>query len=296
MEKDSEKVLFRASSAGDLMVGMSKTSEADIAILLSKIKELENERDLGVNINGNKVKWLGTKKPEDLAKLIEKLNAPPQLSTTAKSFIRRVWLENKKKFKKQIKSKYLEKGLYREEDAISLLTDIDGVFYTKNEKREENEDHTGECDIVKEINGVRIVQDTKCSYDPETFMNAGEDPLYEWQGRIYMELFNCEEFWLRYCLVDAPEHLVSKEKEFARRKYMDDSMSVEEMNKVEEMIQPILEQIDLNMVYSNNPLYTKEERVKTFKYKRDKSKMAEMAEAVKLARAYYSTLTLNGPI
>jgi hypothetical protein len=36
-----------------------------------------------------------------------------------------------------IKSKYLDKGLYAEEDAITL-TEVDGVFYVKNDERKSN--------------------------------------------------------------------------------------------------------------------------------------------------------------
>jgi TfoX/Sxy family transcriptional regulator of competence genes len=44
-----------------------------------------------------------------------------------------------------IKSKYLDKGLYAEEDVIT--TEVDGVFYVKNDERKSNANHTGECDI-----------------------------------------------------------------------------------------------------------------------------------------------------
>jgi hypothetical protein len=53
------------------------------------------------------------------------------------------------------------------------------------------------------------------------------------------------------------------------------------------------DQIDRNMVYSNNPLFTKEEKSKTFLY-RDRKKMELMSERVKLAREYFKTITLNG--
>lgn len=287
-----DKVLFRASGSAALMT--NKQGAVITEGQLAEIKELENERDFGVNVNGNKVKWLGTKKPETLFGLISKRDAPPELSNTAKAFVRKVWLQLEKGVRTEIKSKYLEKGIYREEDAISLLTDVDGIFYTKNEERIENEDHTGECDIIKEIDGKRIVMDTKCSWSAETYMNADDSADYEWQLRIYMELYDAEEAWLRYCLVDAPESLVAKEKEFTFRKYYADSMSDIETSRLEEMLQPIYDQIDRNMVFSTNTRFTKEERVKTFKFYRDKEKMKLMAERVKMAREYYQTLTLNG--
>ena len=71
-------------------------------------------------------------------------------------------------------------------------------------------------------------------------------------------------------------------------------MSDEELNALENMMQPIYDQIDRNMVYSDNTAFTKDERVKTFVFYRDKEKMKLMAERVKMAREYYQTITLNG--
>jgi hypothetical protein len=49
----------------------------------------------GINYGGNKVKFAGTKKPEELAELIAKRDAPPELSDTAKAFVRKIWLQVK---------------------------------------------------------------------------------------------------------------------------------------------------------------------------------------------------------
>jgi|SRR6478736_3689043 len=287
-----EEVLFRASGSGALVV--KKQGAGITENQLERITELENERDFGVNINGNKVKWVGTKKPDELAELIAKRDAPPELSETAKAFVRKVWLKNEKQIVKEIKSKFLDKGVFNEEDAIALISDVDGLHYSKNEERRRNEDHEGECDIFKDLGHKKIVHDVKCSWDAETFMCATSNANYEWQGRIYMELWDADEFHLRYCLVDCPPHLVAKEKEFAWRKYFSDTMNEEEQANLETMMQPIYNQIDLNLVYSEGNRFTKEERVKTFIFYRDAEKMKEMKEAVKLAREYYKTITLNG--
>ncbi len=287
-----EKILFRASGSGALMTQKQGTGITDAQ--LKEIEELLQEKLTGVNKNGNKVKWQGTKKPDDLSKLIAKRDAPPQLSDTAKAFVRQVWLLNKKGVRIEIKSKYLDKGLYAEEDAITLLSEVDNVFYVKNTERKENEDHTGECDIIKVFPDKKIIIDTKCSWNPETFMAAKPDTDYEWQGHIYMELWDADEFHLRYCLVDAPPHLVQREKDSAKWKYFSGDMTDAELDAFEKAMLPIYQQIEMNMVYSNNPAFTKEERVKTFIFKRDKEKMKLMKEKVKLARAYYDTITLNG--
>lgn len=287
-----EEVLFRASGSGALMTNKQGTTFTPV--MEARIQELLSEKLTGVNANGNKVKFEGTKKPEELADLIAKRDAPPELSDTAKAFVRKIWLQNEKGVVIDIKSKYLDKGIYREEDAISLLTEVENVFYVKNEERRTNEDHTGECDVFKEFPDKKIIIDTKCSWDPETFMNAKPDPDYEWQGHIYMELWDADEFHLKYVLVDAPPHIVQKEKDAAKWKYFSGDMTDAELDIFEKSMQPIYEQIERNLVYSNNPKFTKEERIKTFVFYRDKEKMKLMKERVKLAREYYQTITLNG--
>lgn len=287
-----EKVLFRASGAGALLTNKQGTVFTEVQ--KARVAELLQEKLTGLNVNGNKVKWEGTKKPDELAELIAKRDAPPELSDTAKAFVRKIWLQNKKGVRIDIKSKYLDKGLYAEEDSITLISEVDKVLYVKNEERKENEDHTGECDIFKEFPTKKIVIDVKSCWDPETFMAAKPDPIYEGQGDVYMDLWDADEFHLKYCLVDAPPHLVQKAKDDAKWKYYSGDMTDAELDALEKMMQPIYDQIDRNMVYSNNPLFTKEERVKTFIFYRSKERKALMVERVKMAREYYQTITLNG--
>lgn len=287
-----EKVLFRASGSGALMV--KKQGTVFTPVMEARIKELLQEKLTGLNVNGNKVKFEGTKKSEELEELIAKRDAPPELSDTAKAFVRRVWLQNKKGYVKEIKSKYLDKGIFAEEDSITLISEIDGHFYVKNKKRRTNEDHTGECDVFHVLPTKKIVHDTKSTWDPETFMNSKPSTDNEWQGDIYMELWDADEFWLRFTLVDCPPHIVQREKEAAKWKYFAGDMTDAELDAFEKAMQPIYDQIERNLVYSTNPAYTKEERVKTFVFIRNREKMKEMKEMVKLAREYYNTITLNG--
>jgi hypothetical protein len=287
-----EEILFRASGSGALMT--NKQGAVITENQLNRIDELLYEKLNGVNTAGNKVKWTDNKITE-LDGLIAKRDAPPELSDTAKAFVRKVWLQMQKGVYIDIKSKYLDKGIYAEEDAIELISEVDGVLYVKNDERRNNSDHTGECDIYKEFPDKKITLDTKCSWSPETFMNAdGNDPNYEWQGQIYMQLWNTDEHHLKYCLVDAPPHLVQREKDNAKWKYYSGDMTDAELDLFEKAMEPIYDQIERNMVYSNNPLFTKEERVKTFVFYRDREKMKLMAERVKMAREYYKTITLNG--
>jgi hypothetical protein len=91
-------------------------------------------------------------------------------------------------------------------------------MYSKNDERRYNDDHSGECDVFKDLVTKKVVHDVKCSWNAETFMSATPDVNYEWQGRIYMELWYADEFHLRYCLVDCPPHLL-KRKDNAKYKY-----------------------------------------------------------------------------
>ncbi len=292
MDIPIEKVLFRASGSGALMT--EKQGAGITENQLAEIAELENERDFGVNINGNKVKWAGTKKPDRLAELILKRDAPPELSETAKAFVRKVWLQIKKGVIKDIKSKFLDKGIFCEEDSITLISEIDGILYLKNEERRTNSDHTGECDVFKDFGHKKIIHDVKSTWDCDTFMASKPSTDNEWQGHIYMELWDADEFHLRFCLVDCPPHLVQREKDSAKYKYFAGDMSDAELDLFEKSMEPIYRQIEQNLIYSDNPAFTKEERVKTYIFTRDKSKMEAMAEKVKLARDYYDTITLNG--
>ncbi len=286
-----KNILFNASSAGALLT--EKQGQRFTEVQFARIKELENERDLGININGNKVKFDGTKKPEELAELIRKRDAPPELSDTAKTFVKKTWLKYEKGIYSQIKSKYLDKGILKEEDNISLVTDVEGVMYVKNEERKNNNYFTGEADIVKDFEDKRLIIDIKTSWNSETFMASKPTLDYEVQGQIYMELYDAEEFQLKFCLCDTPEHLVQWEKDSAKSKYYSVDMTDAELDLLEKSMQPIYDQIDRNMIFSDNPKIDKKECIKTFYFKRDRNMYAKLVEKVELARIYYATLTLN---
>ena len=116
---------------------------------------------------------------------------------------------------------------------------------------------------------------------------------YEVQGQIYMELYDADEFELKFCLVDTPEHLIQREKDSQKYKYYSGDMTDAELDLLEKSMQPIYDQIDRNMIFSNNERIKKEECIKTFCFKRDRDLYQKLVDKVKLARIYYATLTLN---
>lgn len=243
------------------------------------------------------------KKPKGLTPLqearlqdLKERNArPPELSQGAKTYIKEVWLENEKGFREEIIDKKLRKGLQAEEDAINLISFVDGIMYVKNEKRITKNNLTGEADVVTlfqnmELDGnkidAKVIDDTKCSWNPRTFMAADLTTGYEWQGRAYLYLYDADIFRLRHCLVDCPPDVYADEyKKFCWQHGIIDDTIPE--------YQELIAQFNRNYLYENSGLYTKKERVKTFSLVRDFELEEILLLSVKLGVEYYKTITLN---
>jgi len=281
--KSRSEITFRASGIGALLTEGRGTVLSD-----NMKKELE---DFKTKLRGGgKLTDAQKKKFDDY---IERETAPFELSDTAKSFVNENWLFNEKGFYKPLKTKFTDKGIFNEEESISLLSRVHGNFYKKNLTRKTIGNKTGECDIEFKQNGKKIIIDTKNCWDALTFMNAKPEKIYTGQGDQYLDLYEADEFWLAYTLTDCPEHLLNKEKELLFRQYSDQSMSSEELGLLEERMKPLFDQIERNLVYSNSKLYTEEERVKIFKFERCDNRIKLMDERIEHALDYYQTIKLN---
>jgi hypothetical protein len=134
------------------------------------------------------------------------------LSVGAKTHIEELAKEFVYQYTKEVSSKEMEKGIIVEQACIELLNEVLFSNFTKNTERRENDWITGECDIYT---GTRI-HDIKAPWSLATFpatVFAGRDKDYEWQGRGYMMLWNCDEFEIDYCLVTTPDELIRYEPE-----------------------------------------------------------------------------------
>lgn len=121
----------------------------------------------------------------------------------------KTYIENTDNRYKDVKSKYLDKGLLNELGAIELVNSVYGTNFVKNETRLTNDYITGECDVEDE----HEIDDIKCSWDRFTFEESRLDDDYEWQLRGYMELYDKPKARVIYCLTDAPDHIILKELE-----------------------------------------------------------------------------------
>jgi hypothetical protein len=111
---------------------------------------------------------------------------------------------------KEIKSKYIEKGLAVEEDSITLLSRVHHVIFKKNTERKSNEFITGEVDIIDPL-----LRDTKSCWDLHTFMAAKAKKLpkdYAWQMMGYCELWKRSSGKISFTLIDTPLGLIEQEK------------------------------------------------------------------------------------
>jgi ribosomal protein S16 len=134
------------------------------------------------------------------------------ISETTKSYLNEVFINEKYGIKKDIISKYIEKGLQVEEAAIKLYSEHITTLLDleKNEQFFQNEFIKGTPDI---INGNEVI-DVKCSYDIFTFTasKTKTNKDYYWQLQSYMALTGCTSAKLVYCLIDTPLLIIEQEK------------------------------------------------------------------------------------
>lgn len=129
------------------------------------------------------------------------------LSETTKTYLEDWVKENIYGYRKEIKSKYLDKGIIMEDEAISKAIEwLDLPFVLKNEQSFEDEFFTGTPDIVTDTE----VLDIKCSWDAFSFpLFEDEIPTkdYFYQLQVYMHLTGSKSARLVYVLTNTPESI-----------------------------------------------------------------------------------------
>lgn len=307
-------------------IGLTPKQQEDLDTWDKKIKDggsltpsqMEKRDDFKLRLK--KPKGLTPTQEARLQDLKERNAKPPELSQGAKTYVKEVWLENEKGFKEEVTDKKLRKGLQGEEDAINLISFVDGIYYKKNKKRVRKDHITGEADIVTEFKDMEVenseetvdasvVDDTKCSWNPRTFMQADLTTAYEWQGRGYLFLYEADIFRLRHCLVNCPPNVFNDEYKRFCFQYgiIDDTLS-EYKDLIEQFIRNFIYDKEAFFSLSKHENYPEtivkyvqemsfdyelKERVKTFAFERDFDLEEVLLTSVKLGIEYYKTITLN---
>jgi hypothetical protein len=198
------------------------------------------------------------------------------LSATTKTYIKELVLEHKYAIKKEINSRYLDKGNQVEDMAIELAEQaLELGFVFKNELYFENDHLTGTPDIITDT----LIVDVKSSWNGTTFPMF-EDELpnkdYYWQLQGYMDLTGKHNAIVAYCLVDTPEDIVLDE---IRRV----AWAKKELEPSEETEHDVRSQHE----FSHIP---KDKRVKAFLVEKDEHAIWQIKERVEQCREYYTEL------
>jgi len=175
------------------------------------------------------------------------------LSQTTKSHLEE-WLKSELYgIRKQIKSKYLDKGNAVEDSAIDYAAaELGWLFAIKNEEFFEDEYFCGTPDVILED----TIVDIKSSWDCFTFP-LFEDEIpnsdYYYQLMVYMHLTGKRKATLCYVLMNTPEHLSYE--------------APQDYSEVESKY-----------------------RIKTFSFEYDQEIIDKLIEKVKISREYIKTL------
>jgi len=222
---------FRASSFGDLMTGAKELTESQLntiaayeakktetKTLTPKQQELydkltdqteHTEREMktieDLERKMSEVVGLTPKQQETLDDLISKRDTI-ELSKGAKTYLRKLRRQIKFKRRREINSKYLVKGVHFEEEAITFLSEHHDNVFTNNKERKFDEYFQGECDVEEGY-------DTKVSWTLDTLPDP-EEPLktiYEFQDRVYMRLWNKDEWTTSSIVMNMMDDQMKKE-------------------------------------------------------------------------------------
>jgi hypothetical protein len=179
---------------------------------------------------------------------------------------------------KEIRSKYLEKGVLVEEESIELYNKVNGTSYVKNDKRYNNDYITGIPDIITDV-----LIDIKSPWDYSTFPFTSKaipskDKGYYWQLQGYMALTGMKTSNLAYCLVDTPDGIIFNELRATAAKL---GLHVDDLP--EELSQEIWDTHKNTEIKPNI-------RIKEFVVERNQEDIDAIYNRVELARGYLNDL------
>jgi hypothetical protein len=199
------------------------------------------------------------------------------LSESTKTYLRDIFIKEVYGRTQEKTSKYLEKGIYVEEDSLTLMGNhFEGELMLKNKATFENSFIKGTPDFLSK----KKVRDAKSSWSIWTFAAAdGSNKNYFWQLQGYMWLTKRKEAELVYCLVDTPDHMIDDEKRKIGWK-----------GGMLELPEDVEAEIENNCRYSDIP---ESERVKVFKFEFDQEAINSLKSRIREARKYLATLSLT---
>lgn len=199
------------------------------------------------------------------------------LSETAKSYIEELYLRYKYSYKEIVMTDEMFKGIYFEQEALELIDEYFGnkIFRKKNTEMFENEFLKG----IPDIKLIDCIEDVKNSFTPKTFLYAGLDKAYYWQGQSYMALTGVKKYRLIYVLINNTERIILNEKMKLYYKFdcMDENTDYIKYSQ----------QIEQNHNYDRIPI---KERVKIIEFDYNEADCEKMYKQIEKAQKYYNSI------
>jgi hypothetical protein len=234
---------------------------------MAKVDQAEKARDAF---------YLQRKLADELKKDINKVN----ISEGCKTHLTDVWISRMfGRATKDIRSKYIEKGLQMEDTSILMYNVVSGNIFEKNTERKDDGFIMGEIDF----DDIEVVFDVKSSWDIFTFFRnikyyeKPESSPYYWNMQGYMKLWNKKKSKLVYSLVDTPEKLIENE----RKKLAYDFIGTDAM------LEEAYKELELNVRYSDIPM---NERIIEIDIERNDEDIAKIPLVVNACREYLNNL------
>jgi len=200
------------------------------------------------------------------------------ISATLKTHLNNWYLEKTFGVRTDISSKYTDKGLQLEDEAIRAYNTVFKTDHVKNDEFFEDDYIQGTPDIVCDINDE--VLDIKCSFSLSSFpllekKITNKNYICQLQG--YMRLTGKKKAKLVYVLLDTPDDIIVREAKsiMYKEKLPDDFLDV------------LIEEVRESQTYSHIPL---ENRIKVFELDRDEEMINLINEKVVKCREFIRTI------
>lgn len=152
-----------------------------------------------------------------LGKIVSKSG---KMTDTIKTYLKDLLICEIHGIKKEAWGKALSKGLFCEQDGITMLRDVfyPGKLILKNKERKRNGFIHGECDVSASYDDC--ITDIKNALDLFTFGRAELSHEYKIQLKGYNWLWGRKNARLFYCLFNMPEVMVIEEERMLFYKHM----------------------------------------------------------------------------
>jgi hypothetical protein len=227
-----------------------------------------------------------------IGKLMTNDRSGKKIGATALTSLKEIVLFDKYGFRKDITSKYLEKGIQNEKTSIRLASKVLNWFDVDADTEQQrlvNDFITGKPDI----NTKAVLADVKSSWNALTFPMFHPDDSetdipnqdYFYQMQSYCWLTNKNQCELVYCLTDSPEQMILDEVNRAVWKNLGNPFFEDfSQTEIEDHFDMVIRQ---QMTFGNVP---DEKRVKRFIIKADEEVIDKMKARIEECREIYSTL------